>query len=82
MMYQINQHGFAQGVENMGTKYKKELMNALLTGRPRKGSFHAQNAIQGADLSQGGDIIVKTIRLRYQHLKGWIEEQESLKVRP
>ena len=66
----------------MGTKFKEELTNALLTGRPRKGSFHSDRAIQGADPSEGGDIIVKTIRLRYQHLKGWIEEQENLKVGP
>ena len=66
----------------MGTKFKEELTNVLLTGRPRKGSFHSDRAIQGVDPSEGGDIIVKTIRLRYHHLKGWIEEQENLKVRP
>ena len=85
MMSQINEHGFTQGINNMGTTYKNELMSVLLTGRrgqPREGSLHAERSIQGADVSQGGDIIVKTIRLRYQHIKGWIEEQESLKVRP
>ena len=36
---------------------------------------------RGVDISQGGDVITKTIRLRYKHLKGWIEDQENIKVR-
>ena len=81
-MRQIDQYGFTQGVKDMGKIFKEELMNVLLTGRPNKRMyhFHAQQSIQGAETSEGGDIITKTIRLRYHHLKGWIEEQQSLKV--
>ena len=81
-MRQTAQHGFTQGVKDMGGKFKEELTNVLLTGRPRIGSLHAKQAMHGTDPSEGGDIIVKTIRLRYHHLKGWIEEQQGLKVRP
>ena len=83
MIRQINQHGFTHDVKDMGKIFKEELMNVFLTGRPNKHMyrFHAQQSIQGADISECGDIITKTIRLRYHHLKGWIEEQKSLKVR-
>ena len=78
---QIHQHGFTQGIKDMGAKFTEELSHVLLIGRPRIGSLHEKQAIHGADPSEGGDIIVKTIRLRYHHLKGWIEEQQNLKVR-
>ena len=34
----------------------------------------------GIDIISGGDVVTKTIALRYKHIKGWIEEQETIKV--
>lgn len=35
---------------------------------------------KGIDISSGGDVVTKTIALRYKHIKGWIEEQGTIKV--
>ena len=55
-------------------------MRVFSTGQPNKHSFHANLAIRGVNVTRGGDVITKTIRLRYVHLKGWIERQPSFKV--
>ena len=59
---------------------REELVRAFATGLPKKGSYHASRSIKGVSVAEGGDVIVKAIRLRYLHLKGWIEKQESIKV--
>ena len=63
------------------TDMREELARAFATGRPRKGSKFAYRGVRGASVAGGGDVIVKTIRLRYLHLRGWIEKQKSVKVR-
>ena len=60
---------------------REELARAFATGRPRRGSKFAYRGVRGASVADGGDVIVKTIRLRYLHLRGWIEKQKSVKVR-
>ena len=57
-------------------------MNVFLSGLPNKNSFHWKTfSKSGVNVTNGGDVITKTIRLRYRHIRGWIEDQESIKVR-
>ena len=74
------EHGLKQATLHLAKKMREELMNILLTGHPNERSFHVSRAVTGVKVTDGGDVITKTIRLRYVHLKGWVEEQESLKV--
>ena len=71
----------AESVADAAPDLKEELARAFATGRPRKGSKFAYRGVRGASVAEGGDVIVKTIRLRYLHLSGWIEKQKSVKVR-
>ena len=73
---------FGQATEYMGTLFKEELTRVLSSGKPREGSFLAWRSSTGRNITNGGDIIAKTIRLRYSHLKGWVEKQDSFKVNP
>ena len=72
------------GLEKASTyyseKFREELMNVFLTGLPNKNSFHPHLAKSGINVTNGGDVITKTIRLRFGDIKGWIENQESIKV--
>ena len=74
-----SQIGLRQASAYFAKKYREELMKVLLTGRP-SGRFHWAMHKSGIKVTSGGDVITKTIRLRNMHLKGWVEEQESLKV--
>ena len=40
----------------------------------------SSRSTEGIDIISGGDVVTKTIALRYKHIKGWIEEQETIKV--
>ena len=71
----------ADPLADAATDMREELARAFATGRPRKGSKFAYRGVRGASVAGGGDVIVKTIRLRYLHLRGWIEKQKSVKVR-
>ena len=59
---------------------KTELMSVFETGKPKNSSFNAHISTRGINITEGGDVITKTIRLRYKHLRGWIEEQETIKA--
>ena len=71
----------AESLTDATTDMREELARAFATGRPRKGSKFAYRGVRGASVAGGGDVIVKTIRLRYMHMRGWIEKQRSVKVR-
>ena len=73
---------FGPATEYMGTLLKEELPRVLSSGKPREGSFLEWRSTTGHDITDGGDVIAKTIRLRYSHLRGWVEEQDSFKVSP
>ena len=55
--------------------FRTEMMKVFATGQPQKSSIVANMSARGINPAQGGDIITKTIRLRYKHIRGWIEEQ-------
>ena len=55
--------------------FRTEMMRVFATGQPQESSIVASQSTRGIDTAQGGDIITKTIRLRYKHIRGWIEEQ-------
>ena len=74
-------HAAAAAAKDVTPEFRGELVRAFATGRPKKGSKFAYRSIRGASVADGGNVIVKTIRLRYLHLKGWIEKQKSVKVR-
>ena len=72
-------------------EFRTELMSVFETGHSKKRGhtsllsemlslFQAEKSTRGIDIKFGGDVITKTIRLRYKHLKGWIEDQETIKV--
>ena len=73
------------GLKKTSTHYsepfREELMNVFRTGLPNENVFHPYWAKSGINVTNGGDVITKTIRLRYRHIRGWIEDQESIKVR-
>ena len=71
----------ADPLADAATDMREELARAFATGRPKKGSKFAYRGVRGASVAGAGDVIVKTIRLRYMHLRGWIEKQKSVKVR-
>ena len=73
----ITQIGLKRSSTYFAKKFREELMNVLLTGRERSAMW----AKSGINVTSGGDVITKTIRLRYVHLKGWVEEQDSFKVK-
>ena len=76
----ITQIGLKRSSTYFAKKFREELMNILSTGRPNENSIHVHMAKSGINVTNGGDVITKTIRLRYVHLKGWVEEQDSFKV--
>ena len=78
----ISHHGFKEGAKYMAPKFKAELVRVFLTGQPKSDSFLAYRSVPGHNITNGGDVITKTIRVRYSHLKGWIENQNNFKVRP
>ena len=78
---QADRYGYEKAAKDGAPKFREELVRAFATGRPKKGSKFTYRSIRGAGVADGGDVIVKTIRLRYLHLKGWIEKQKSIKVR-
>ena len=71
---------FGLELAHLAKRFREEIMNVFLTGLPNKTSVHAPLSKSGVNVNNGGDVITKTIRLRYLHLKGWVENQESLKV--
>ena len=77
----ITQIGLKRSSTYFAEKFREELMNILLTGRPNKDSLQKHLAKSGINVASGGDVITKTIRLRYVNLKGWVEEQDSFKVK-
>ena len=78
---QVDLLGYEIAMTEVTPDIREELVRAFATGRPKKGSKFAYRSIRGASVADGGDVVVKTIRLRYLHLKGWIEKQKSVKVR-
>ena len=74
-------NNYERAAKDVAPKFREELVRAFATGRPKKGSKFTYRSIRGASVADGGDVIVKTIRLRYLHLKGWIDKQKSTKVR-
>ena len=73
--------GLEEASTHYSEKFREELMNVFLTGLPNRNSFHWKNfAKSGVNVTNGGDVITKTIRLRYCHIRGWIENQNSIKV--
>ena len=65
---------------DLSLAFRVEMMRVLATGQPQESSNIAYRSVRGIDVSQGGDIITKTIRLRYKHIRGWIEKQ-AIKVK-
>ena len=72
------------GLERASTHYsgpfREELMNVFRTGQPDEHSIHPYWALSGINVTKGGDVITKTIRLRFSHIRGWIENKEDIKV--
>ena len=66
--------------QDLSSAFRVEMMRVLATGQPQERSNIAYRSLRGIDVEQGGDIITKTIRLRYRHIRGWIEEQ-AVKVK-
>ena len=73
-------HGKDLDEQQITPQLKTELMSVFETGKPKNSSFNAHISTRGINITEGGDVITKTIRLRYKHLRGWIEEQETIKV--
>ena len=69
-----------ENIIGVAEAYRNELLRVFSTGAPRNDSKLAFRSMRGKDISDGGDIIVKTIRVRYSHIKGWIEKQQNVKV--
>ena len=61
--------------EEIVPAFRTEMMRVFVTGQPQESSIVARKSARGINTAQGGDIITKTIRLRYKHLRGWIEKQ-------
>ena len=72
--------GLTKASKHYSEKFREELMNVFRTGLPNENSIHPYWAKSGINVTNGGDVITKTIRLRYRHIRGWIEDQESIKV--
>ena len=72
------------GLERASTHYsgpfREELMNVFRTGQPDEHSIHPYWALSGINVTKGGDVITKTIRLRLSHVRGWIENKVDIKV--
>ena len=66
--------------QDLSSAFRVEMMRVFATGQPQESSSIADRSERGIDLAQGGDIITKTIRLRYKHIRGWIGEQ-AIKVK-
>ena len=66
--------------QDLSSAFRVEMMRVFATGQPQERSNIAYRSVRGIDVEQGGDIITKTIRLRYKHIRGWIEEQ-AIKVK-
>ena len=69
-----------ENIIGVAEAYRNELLRVFSTGAPRNDSKLAFRSMRGKNISDGGDIIVKTIRVRYSHIKGWIEKQQNVKV--
>ena len=67
--------------QDLSLAFRVEMMRVLATGQPQESSNIAYRSVRGIDVAQGGDIITKTIRLRYKHIRGWIEKQQAIKVK-
>ena len=79
---QVDLLGYERAMKEMTPDTREELVRAFATGLPIEGSEQKQNrSIRGMSVAEGGDVIVKAIRVRYLHLRGWIEKQKSIKVR-
>ena len=72
--------GLAEASTRYSGKFREELMNVFQTGLPNENSIHPYWAKSGINVTNGGDVITKTIRLRFGQMRGWIEGQESIKV--
>ena len=72
--------GLKKASTHYSEPFREELMNVFRTGLPNENSFHPYWAKSGINVTNGGDVITKTIRLRFAHIRGWIENQESIKV--
>ena len=66
--------------QQLATAFRAELKRVFATGQPKESSFQAGRSTRGIDIKHGGDVITKTVRLRYRHLRGWIEDLKNIKV--
>ena len=64
----------------IGPEMRTELIRVFAMGQPQDNSPQAGRSTRGINIKKGGDVVTKTIRLRYSHIRGWIEDQESIKV--
>ena len=73
--------GYEIAMKEVTPDLREELVRAFATGLPKEGSKFTDKSLRGMSVAEGGDVIVKAIRVRYLHLRGWIEKQKSIKVR-
>ena len=78
---QARKLGYERAMTEVTTDIREELVRAFATGLLKEGSKFTFMSIRGMSVAEGGDVIVKAIRVRYLHLRGWIEKQKSIKVR-
>ena len=78
---QVDLLGYERAMKEMTADIREELVRAFATGLPKEGSKFTFKSIRGMSVAEGGNVIVKAIRVRYLHLRGWIEKQKSIKVR-
>ena len=80
---QVDLLGYERAMKEVTPDLREELVRAFATGLPKEGSRSQFTAkcIRGMSVAEGGDVIVKDIRVRHLHLRGWIEKQKYIKVR-
>ena len=78
---QVDLLGYERAIKEVTPDIREELVRAFATGLPKEGSKFTFKSIRGMSVAEGGNVIVKAIRVRYLHLRGWIEKQKSIKVR-
>ena len=65
---QVDLLGYERAMKEMTPDTREELVRAFATGLPIEGSKQEQNrSIRGMSVAEGGDVIVKAIRVRYLH---------------
>ena len=78
---QVDLLGYEIALKEVTPDVREELVRAFATGLPKEGSKFTDKSLRGMSVAEGGNVIVKAIRVRYLHLRGWIEKEKSIKVR-